>query len=377
MANAKLSSCLQRAPQKGAIILVTVVLMLVMITLVTLYTGKIQSFEHKIILNGQNQKFAFAAANSALNQGLAELQFNKSWPQATVAGLLSNQQGFSVTASEQPIVRNSLHFTLFELTATGSSVDGQSKVSVIEQAIIYPLLVNVPAAPLMSDGGVDRRASFEIVANPNGGGQGIALSVWSNGAVDMTQLSGVSCGWYEYTERQCHAKAYSLQGKTGADILANDVAFPLDVFAYLFNLPLIHYSALRDEADSLLADCNAIGQVVGFIWVRGDCDIPVNTQVGKLTSPVILVVEEGNLSVDSGASITGLVFVLQAPNSVVSHDVFMSASSLLTGALVANQMLGRSAGNFRVLYDYGVLNLLSTDAQFLRVARVPGSWQDI
>ena len=78
--------------QQGAIVLVTVELMLVMITLVTLYTGRIQSFEHKIALNGQNQHFAYAAASAGLSQGIAELQRNKSWPVANIDGALSNQQ---------------------------------------------------------------------------------------------------------------------------------------------------------------------------------------------------------------------------------------------------------------------------------------------
>ena len=362
--------------QQGAIILVTVVLLLVMISLVTLHTGRIQSFEHKIILNGQNQKQAFAAANAALNQGLAELLANKSWPQGTVIGQLPNQQVFSITATERQITRNSLPLSVFELTATGSSVDQLSKVALTEQAIVYPLLVNIPVAPLMNDGGLDNRATFELIANPNGAGQGVALSVWTNGGVDMSQLNGVSCGLYEYIHQQCQSKAYSQLGLAGADILANDLDFPADVFAHLFNLPLTHYTALRDEADFLLADCSALAQANGLIWVNGDCDIAANVQVGSVLTPVILIIEDGNLSLQNGASITGLVFVLQIPSSVISHDVFMASSCLLSGALVANQKLGRNGGKFKVLYEHNVLELLRSDLLFSRVAKVPGSWQD-
>jgi hypothetical protein len=378
MVNNKSLFYTRRLPQRGAIVLVSVVLMLVMITLVTLYTGRIQSFEHKIILNSQNQRFAFAAASAGLSQGLAELQKNKSWAQTTVMGMLPNQQHFSVTASEQKIIRNSRQFLFFELSATGSSVDGLSIVSVSEQAIVYSLLATLPVAPLMTDGGIDRRATFELVANPNGPGQGIALSIWSNGSVDMLQINGLSCGLFEYINNQCQSRAYSRLGQFGADILATDLTFPVDVFAHLFNLSLTHYPALRDEADILLTDCNTLAsQASRFIWVTGDCDIPTNIQLGSAISPVILVVEEGSLSLDSGVNIYGLVFVLKNPVSVISHDVLMSSTSLLTGALVANQVLGRTAGKFRVLYDYTVLRLLRTDPHFLRVAKVPGSWEDL
>ncbi|WP_340680655.1 hypothetical protein [Paraglaciecola sp.] len=377
MVKLKFSLCIGPGRQRGAIVLVSVVLMLVMVTLVTLYTGRIQSFEHKIILNSQNQKFAFAAASAGLSQGLAELQHNKNWPLATVTGMLPNLQRFNVAASAQSIIRNSRQFLLFEMTSTGSSVDGLSTVSVSEQAIIYPLLSTVPVAPLMTDGGIDNRSTFELIANPNGAGQGVALSIWSNGGVDMLQINGLSCGFFEYTNRQCQSRAYSRLGEAGADILANDLAFPIDLFAHLFNVSLTHYPALRDEADLLLADCSALApQTSAFIWVTGDCDIPANIQVGSVISPVILVVEEGSLSLGNGVNIYGLVFVLKDPASVISHDVLMSSTSLLTGALVANQVLGRTAGKFRVLYDYTILHLLSTEPHFLRVAKVPGSWED-
>ena len=362
--------------QQGAIILVTVVLLLVMISLVTLHTGRIQSFEHKIILNGQNQKQAFAAANAALNQGLAELLANKSWTQGSVVGQLPNQQVFSITATERKVTRNSLPLSVFELTATGSSVDLLSRVALTEQAIVYPLLVNIPVAPLINDGGIDNRATFELIANPNGAGQGVALSVWTNGAVDMSQLNGISCGLYEYINQQCHVNAYSQLGHAGADILANDLNFPADLFVHLFNLPLAHYAALRDEADFQLINCNTLTVEKGLIWVNGDCDVAANVQVGSVATPVILIVENGDLILQNGANITGLVFVLQTPASILSHDVFMASSSLLTGALVANQKLGRSGGKFRVLYEHNVLELLRSDVLFSRVAKVPGSWQD-
>ena len=57
---------LANARQHGAVVLLTVVLLLIMVTLVTLYTGKIQSFEPRIIVNEQNQKWARAAAKSGL-----------------------------------------------------------------------------------------------------------------------------------------------------------------------------------------------------------------------------------------------------------------------------------------------------------------------
>ena len=364
--------------QQGAIVLVTVVLMLVMITLVTLYTGRIQSFEHKIALNGQNQHFAYAAASAGLAQGIAELQRNKSWPVANIDGALSNQQQFTVTASVQLVPRYSQNLSLFTLSSTGSSQDGLSEVTLSEQAIVYPLLVTIPAAPLMTDGGLDIRTNFTLVANPNGGGQGVPLSLWTNDSADMNQINGLTCGAFEYQQQLCQARAYSGQGAAGPDILANDLAFPADVFGYLFNVSMAHYATLRDEADLVLADCTTLSQqVLMLIWVRGDCDVAANSALGAPNSPVILLIEEGDLRIGSDAIIHGLVVLLKDPANVGTHDVHMNGGSVLNGALVANQVLGRSAGTIYIVYAQATLAALRTAPAFLRIARVPGSWRDL
>lgn len=364
--------------QQGAIVLVTVVLMLMMITLVTLYTGRIQSFEHKIALNGQNQHFAYAAASAGLAQGIAELQRNKSWPVATINSALSNQQQFSVTAGAQIIPRYSQNLTLYALSSTGTSPDGLSEVTLSEQAIVYPLLVTIPAAPLMTDGGLDIRANFTLVANPNGGGQGVPLSLWTNDSADMDQINGLTCGLYEYQQQLCQTRAYSEQGAAGMDILANDLAFPTDVFGYLFNVSIAHYATLRDEADLVLADCTTLSQqVLMLIWVSGDCDVAANSVLGAPNAPVILLIAEGDLRVGSDAIIHGLVVFLKDPATVGTHDVHMSVGSLLNGALVANQVLGRLSGSLHIVYAQATLAALRTAPEFLRVARVPGSWRDL
>ena len=85
--------------QKGAAILLTVILLLIMVTLITLYTGKIQSFEHQIVVNTQNQKWAQASANAGLNHALAILNVNKVWPSVAVSGNLEDNSTFTISAT--------------------------------------------------------------------------------------------------------------------------------------------------------------------------------------------------------------------------------------------------------------------------------------
>jgi hypothetical protein len=364
--------------QQGAVVLLTVVLLLVMITLVTLYTGKIQSFEHKIMLNSQNQKLAFAAAESGIMRGLAELQQKKDWPVATLQEVLLGQERFSVSAGKQTIVRHSREIQLFELNSVGVSADGLASSTIKQQVMVYPLLTQIPQAALMVAGGLNQQFSFELVANPNGAAEGISLSVWTGGNIDMASINGFTCGLQEYQDGQCQTKAYSSSLQWGNDIIFNDPNFPSDVFAHLFNVSFEHNMVLRSEAEQVLSACNMLNQqTTGIVWVDGECDINANAILGSSSHPLLLFINEGSLHLGAGAEVHGLIVMLKQVNTVASYDVFISAESKVYGALVANYQLGSLAGSIRVIYDKDTLVTLAHSTEFLRIAKVPGSWHDL
>lgn len=364
--------------QQGAIVLVSVVLMLVMITLVTLYTGKIQFFEHSIILNSQNQRLAFSAAEAGMMRGLAELQQNKTWPNAVIGEELDGLQRFSVDATQQTLTRHSHELKLFELTSSGTSADGLANATIQQLAVIYPLLTQIPSAALFVLGGINKQGSIEVVANPNGAGEGIPLSIWSDGDIDLAQINGFTCGLQEYQDGQCQTHAYSSSVQAGADILSNDLGFPNDVFAHLFNMSIDHHNAMRDEATHLLNACNTLDHNArGVIWVEGDCDIAADLTIGSSSAPLLIFINDGNLRLGTNTHIYGLTVMLKRADNVSSYDVYVPATSALHGALVSNYELGSLAGSIRVIYDLATLQTLASAADFLRVARVPGSWHDM
>ena len=186
----KLNSAYCAANQKGAAILLTVVLMLIMVTLVTLYTGKIQSFEHLIVVNTQNQKWALAAAKAGLNQGLAILKVNKDLPNVEVPGNLDDSSTFIISAISEDLTGNR---KLVTINSMGSSADGLAKATVIEQSLVYPILLNAPPAPLMVQHGFNSGSEFELAANPDGLGIAAPLSLWSDAEVTMSGTSHHSC----------------------------------------------------------------------------------------------------------------------------------------------------------------------------------------
>jgi hypothetical protein len=360
--------------QKGAAILLTVVLLLIMVTLVTLYTGKIQSFEHQIMLNSQNQKWAQAAAKSGLNQGLAMLNVNKTLPAAEILGVLDDNSSFTISAISEKLPGSR---QLVTIKASGKSSDGLAKATIVEQSLVYPILFNQTPAPLMVKHGFSDEGEFELVVNPDGLGIGTPLSFWSD---TVTLLSGSlhhSCILSEFYEGNCSVNAYSNHSLKLSDIADGSATFPSDLVSYLFNIPSEEWTQLQQQADFVLADCDPldIGSW-GVIWVNGDCEVSSSTQIGSESKPIILVVFDGSVVFQDDVVMYGLMFSFKPDESIKVLDINMQKNSAVFGSIVANHQLGTKNGSTRVVFLADVMQKLQDSTNLQRVARVPGSWHD-
>ena len=134
--------------ERGAIVLTSVVLLLTMAALVTLYTGQVKSFENLITLNAQNRLLAFNSAEAGLMKALGILTIEPYWDGAQFTGSLPGQGSFTTTGSWKEIHRESATQRLVTLESVGKSPDRLSTVTVTEQALVYPLVANLPDAPL-------------------------------------------------------------------------------------------------------------------------------------------------------------------------------------------------------------------------------------
>jgi hypothetical protein len=357
--------------------LVTVSLLLIMITLVTLYTGRIQSFEHRILLNGQNQNLAFRAAQAGLTQGFAQLQAAKTWPLDIVESGLHGQQRYQVSASVESITTPIRQLDLYTLSSSGQSADGLASVTVSEQAMLFQLLVNVPDAPLSVAGGLAAGLRFMLVANANGLGDGKPLSIFSDGDVDMNVLNGVSCELVAYENGECVSAALSSNASPGSDIVANNSEFPADLLHHLFALPTSESLSLKSLANVRLDGCSALPTTAsGFVWVENDCTIEADAIVGEPLNPLLVIIHDGNLVMDANTKLFGLVIVIDDTATIDTLDIQMQANSLIMGAVVTNFRLGQLGGQVNVVYQLAELNRLLSDAKFRHIARVPGSWKD-
>lgn len=363
--------------QSGAMVLVSVVLLLALVTLVTLSTGRIVSFEHKILLNEQNHNAALSAAEAGLSRSLGVLTEDPGWAGLPFNEVLAGQSSYTTAAARQTINRASGSLTLITLSSAGTSADGLATLNVSEQAILYSVLANAPDVPLIVAGGLDVSGNFEVVSNANGGGTGVPLSIWTDGNVDMDNGSGTTCGLQEFNDNKCSASPYSEKGFQDLDILDNDPAFPPDLMEYMFNIPEAEWDTLRSDADVRLANCDSLGAASkGLIWVDGDCSLNANVVVGSVDDPVILIVTDGNLTMNGGAIINGMVFSFRKPGNITEFEINMIGGARVNGVVASNHPVGQANGTYNSVYDVDVLAQLKANDAFLRVARVPGSWRD-
>ena len=363
--------------QSGMVMLTAVLLLLVLVTLVTLSTGKIKSFEHKILLNSQNYQLAFSIAEAGLSHGLSRLSEDPDWDGTAITDTLPAQGTYTVSGVRQTILRDSAVLRMITLTSTGSSPDGLSSIVQTQQAIQYSILANPPDVPLIVAGGLDVGGNFEVAANPNGGGDGVPLSIWTDLDVDMNNGSGTTCGLQEFSDGSCSSSPYSEKGFQDQDILDNDPSFPDDLMEYLFNVPETEWPVLRSEAQEIYTNCNALGpNSVGLIWIDGDCSLNANVVVGSADDPVILVVTDGDLTMNGGAQINGMVFSFRKPSTVADFELNMIGGARVNGVVASNHPVGHANGTYNSVYDADVLAGLQENDAFQRVAIVPGSWRD-
>lgn len=294
----------------------------------------------------------------------------------------------------------------FYVIAEGRSED-QTGVSLIKRAYtIRPVIGRAPDAPIIAAGSTNIGGTLSVVANPNGGGPGVPLSIWAGNNSDTTSgatmqtchiseylstdgADGVDVDSTGYRLVRCPdcecpntaAEQISNQSKEGLDILDLDgnvgvnpdtTNFPADVFEYVFGVPSASYLDIKNQA-TLIGGCEGLGPTSsGLYWVAGDCSIPAGTQVGTLDAPVAVVVENGRFTMNANSEFLGLIFLFAHGAGAV--DVKINGGPTLYGALISNQNVDLGNGNYTARYEKKVLENLANVAAAM--SDVPGSWKD-
>lgn len=247
--------------------------------------------------------------------------------------------------------------------------------AIIRQLIYQTgLSITLPVAPLTARGGVT--ATGLTVTNSRIGDSGITMHLGGTvgGSVNLNTLAGNALG----------STASTLAGDAALDPGPLGGTKPVSgadrFFSMVFNMSVA--TARAQPGVLMLGDCgggcsstdvlDGANENPGrSIWVDGDIDI--DADLGSPTAPVVLIVNDGQLSLSSGATIHGLVLI-RPTGSPASWNV--PSEGRIRGAVIVDGNVGGgvSGGTFEIDYDGEVLRLArARNGSFVAVG---GGWRD-
>jgi len=379
-------SVVHKSKQVGAITVVMAMTMLGLALASTLYTAKVKMLDVRIANAEIRKNEAILSAETGLKRAMIRLEsVSVSGDTITTAITAPSTNNFSVTYSE---VLPSLSPRVFELISEGKSKDDAGIRTLSQKVRINPYVPDSPDSAITVAGNITVGGAFTVGANPNGGGLGVPLSVWSNGDVFLGG-NGATCGLEEFDGGYCSGSPYSDSTFEANDILEDALVsdggnFPNDLFEHTFGVSKANYQKLKDQAE-VLASCASLPNTgtdvtTGLFWIEGDCTVNANKTIGSADEPVIIVVEDGDITLNGGATIYGIVFAFETTQGTPGSggDVDMAGGSTVRGAFISDHSITNSSGTFNTRFDAQVLNNISegTSPELSNVVLIPGSWKD-
>lgn len=272
--------------------------------------------------------------------------------------------------------------SIFIAVAGGQSVDTTAN-AIVKQGVYFfnAVFPGAPGGPppLMGAGNIPLNGTFNVVANPNGGGPGVPVSVWSKSVISDPQGSAKTCHAQDYVGGDC-TNPLSKKDVKGVDIVDGDTTnYPPDMFQYVFGVPKENYTVIKSRA-TVLGGCGTLGPTSsGIYWITGECIIPANTTVGSVASPVIIIVQSADFRMNANSTLYGIVFAFD-PNENAG-TMTMNGGAAVHGALLSNDAASMGIninGTFSMIYDMSVMApIIDPDSNFLKMmSRTPGSWAD-
>lgn len=443
------------ASQRGVAALTVALIIVVVATIVTIGVTQVGVGEQKNMANEVRNKQAGAVADMSLDRAAQYLRQNLRYVRATSAGGWmepGNVKWVSCTSTVttppcgdgkanvfdanwtayanvpnlliggETLTGSFVTHYVARAAAAGSATPGTSTIYVVGEGLsvdttgqalikraytLRPVIGRAPDAPLTAAATANIGGTLSVVANPNGGGPGVPLSIWSGDDADITSGATMqTCHISEYLSTNTadgidtDSTGYKLvrcpdckcpntateqisnQSREDLDILDKDgnlgtnpdtTNFPADLFEYVFGVPESNYQSIKDQA-TLITDCGVLGPASsGLYWITGDCAIPANTVVGSLDAPVALVMQNGTFRMNANSEFLGLIFLF-AQGAGGNVEVQINGGPTLYGAMISNQKLDLGTGNYNARYEKKVLENLANAASTL--SDVPGTWKD-
>lgn len=411
--------------QRGAAVLVISVILLIAVTLVVIYAARVGLQDQRISGNQYRHKQAFSAAEAGLEYAASYLRANAilhngnaadGWN--TCAGnqtlfpcningaeqVLGTVNGGTITSSVPSVAGVSAFLVKTADDATvalgvGTSDDNTANSVVQASYAVRNLIVPGQLPPLMMPSG-NLTGSFTVVPNPNGGGPGVPISVWStDDALATATGSWQTCDHESYRDggvcmdikgdgdtgddwQACSCTDFrSDKDNIGLDIVTYPVAnFPTSPFVYVFgeegDNPAELQAEIKSIAESeglLLPNCNnlqaSFSGLTGsaLVWVEGDCSIGAGSEVGSRNKPIVLVVE-GDIKTNGGAEVWGILVGL--------GGFQLNGGPVFHGSAIAENTGDLTNGTYDQVYDEDVFANITDPEINSILTRLQYSWRD-
>jgi hypothetical protein len=307
-----------------------------------------------------------------------------------------------------------------DIPPDGVFANGTGYASVSVDVDMFPAMAGVPRVPLMAAGTIGGSGTFDVVVNPDAGGEGVPISAWSSNDTDIsTAGSAKSCLPHEYfstgnpyiynpANPADTSHTYTYGEDTGDVVLCDNCGcpadgaltlkdggttiegidivdvdggfggtpdatnFPDDVMEYIFGVDETNWDEVKSWAE-VISGCGGLNNASsGLYWIEGGCSI--NQEVGSPTDPVLLVVE-GDTRIQGGNRVFGMVFAWEDPdNPGTGGDVQLRGGTRFYGAIVSDHEIDMGNGTYQQIYNEQVLANLNRNIG--RLGKVPGSWAD-
>lgn len=303
------------------------------------------------------------------------------------------------------------------------TLTGENATATIKQSFgAFHLLGVPPAAPLIAAGIVNGLGNAQIIPNPDAGGAGIPVSVWSKRNVNIDdsgsggtgssatcqlgewlaseapttaaetedRLNGVcetcSCNKVDFGYGMISGHKGSIK-KEGEDILDVDgdfseatpkvldsKYFPSDLFTYVFGVPGDDASRLQylQSYATQITDCSALTPATGGLyWYTGGGTCSMGS-AGTLQRPLVLV-SDSAVRFSANSEFFGIVFVRKEAGT---GDLFTANGGGQIYGSVILEGEAKLSGNPAIVYNKAVLANVRNSPDFVRYGPVAGSWSD-
>lgn len=362
---------------KGYVVLTTSIVLLLVVTLIGLFTGQTLATEAKIQGNTYRALQAFNAAQAGLEYGINYAQTNASTitDGQVLTGTQANNSTYSVVLNFVGGNNNTLN-----VVSTGTSADG-SATRVIKQLVKRaPISNTIPPTSVSSRGNVTLKNNAEV-RNLTG-----TTTIVSGGIVDIknnaqTVLSTGVSSTASSTQSDVVQNNSSLTAMSDTTLQSTYTGMALTSFQSMASNSYTG-SGFGDYTTQLS------GQTGKVIYIdqggSGTIQTGNNITIGSATSPVIIVVI-GNVALGNGVTLYGNIYATGDINTnnngnlngliFATGNLTVGQNSTVTGAVVAGGTTTFAANNIVINYSSTVLNANNQAGNLY--GKINGSWQDM